>query len=147
LAAKEVNMRDEAWGEFEQAFFAEGDAYGNAGNASGTDAPNDDFGDLDFTSEPTSARPAWLTAVSGRLAAFRASAARWVRWHARLAEFRVAVAVSAHAEHALRVAAAHRFRPLLQHRRPWLVRASAFILISSAVNYSAAAVMAATTIF
>lgn len=145
-------MLDEALGDFEEAFFAAGDALAQQRPTRLTPEELMFFGGEvparpRFIDRVTSSIPSTNPAANPSTYALWAAVAGWMRWQARLLQFRLAVAVSTQAEHVLRFASGRALRPLVVTRHPWLVRGSVVLLTSSLANYSAAAVLAATGAF
>src|SRR5688572_27117812 len=141
----EVSMSDDAFGPLEDAFFAAGEAY-----AQQADEPFDPEAHVEahgHDSQPEQARlRPWLAGARTRIIL-----------QARLLQFRVAVALSTYAEHALRVAVSgvpghgfllgmvrQTFIPAIAVTNPVLARASLFVLVFTAATFPAAAVLAAT---
>ena len=159
-------MRDEAWGDVEESFFAAGDAISQQTpvDHAEPDPAAPEAMDVDqllaasaaIRVPPRLAFQRWANAAltrSGRWSSVKlARAARWSLWRVRLLHFRLTIALWAGAEHALRAANSTfrplrplviPLRPLVIPPRPRLARACLVVLITIA-HYSAAAIAAAS---
>jgi hypothetical protein len=143
-------MSDEAWGEFEEAFFRAGEAQSQQPEGVVFDAA-----DLAALGMEAPRAPDFVSVVRERTALVRqrvreraqdhgGRARRWLLWQFRMLQFRLMVTLFTGAEHALRAVRSYAFHPRRVKRRSWLARASIVVLISSVSSYSAAAVLVAS---
>jgi hypothetical protein len=156
-------MRDEDWGEIEEAFFAAGEAHCLKPEGVVFDA--EDLAALgmqqaaaapanlvtvvqdrarDYAALARSRAQVYSAVANERARRYAARASRWLLWQSRMLQLRLLVSLYAGAEHALRAVKSYAFHPRRVARRPWLARACIVVLVSSVSSYSAAAVLVAS---